>query len=522
MAFISRRRLAHSLERVIALVSDISHTKMKDWVARLDTISDDYLATEWELILLEAFSEFGIVRYEPSQIGPIDVVFKNEQGVAFAADITTVTDWSLHRKNPVDMFSSELGRYLRKTGIIRFGGFSYNILQKQGLRGRERPRVPLLPHVSLFRKLIFNAKWTEFIDTVRLNPTVQHVYYAFTDESTIKISYLSDLKGHLTGSYAAYTGAHALTDNPLYHSLRRKAQKLKKFRYPGPVGIVVCDGGCKLLTDKATWETYSARDIVTEFFRQHQSIDFVGIIAIESRFSTGPGMRTQHSYSPILYCRSGSPFDISSISEVFHNAVKGLPAIKAAPNNVIYKLKWHRPSAPYRPYLGGWTYSESASQLSARELLEVLSGRMPHHVFHENHQLGNGSNSFVMRIARGQQITGIKLHKQPEEDDDLVTLEFAGKDNQECRSIDPKEGLPNKGICIDAKILLYFLAGTIDFSEFSRLNGASNCFLNHLEAGELFSDLTLRQQDNQSTIRFDFSEPDPAVAPFRQLVSFAS
>jgi hypothetical protein len=127
MALISRRQMIRSLRKVATLVSDI---KLKDWASRLDKVRDDYVATEWEIILLESFSKHGEVRYEPSSDERIDIVFSGSN-VYFAADITTASDRFLHQTNPVHQFSEELGRQARKNKILSFGGFSYEIWHDQ-------------------------------------------------------------------------------------------------------------------------------------------------------------------------------------------------------------------------------------------------------------------------------------------------------------------------------------------------------------------------------------------------------
>jgi hypothetical protein len=351
---------------------------------------------------------------------------------------------------------------------------------------------------------------------IRENPTVQHTYHAFVDKSKIKISYSPSWKGHTVGSFGSYTGANVLDENPLYNTLHHKTRKLRRSNYSGPIGIIVCDGGCRMLSAQPSWETYTIPQIITKFFHDHSSIDFVGIVVVKPHLSAGRLLASHYYCSPTFYARSDSNFDLTVISEVFHKAINDLPAIKIAPDNVVNSLNWHRPKAPYRPYLGGWTYSESALTLSARELLEVLSGKMPHQLFHENHVVGNGSNSFVLRIAQGRQITGAKLHKQSDEDDDLVTLEFSERQNEECHLVQSADEMSKQAICVDAQTLLYFLAGTINFIEFSRLVGASNSFLKHLEAGELFSDLKFCKHKDTTAVVFIFGEADPAVATFRQ------
>jgi hypothetical protein len=517
MALVSRRQLSRSLQRNATIVSQ---EKLRDWVARLNTIRDDYVATEWEIILLESFSTLGKVDHEPVENGHIDVVFSTtDDRISFAADITAISDWSLHRKNPIDTFTEELRRQIRKRNLGGLGGFSYSVSEKRqhGILSRGRHRSALLPHVSSFRETIFNNKWDEFVSMIRANPTIQHTYHAFLPTSELTISFVMNLKGHITGSFGGYTGANVLTDNPLYNSLHKKAHELKRSRYLGPMGIIVCDGGCGMLTAPPTWDAYTVRDVVTEFFRQHRSIHFVTIISIKSNLSLNLPMKTSYTYIPITYSRSDATTDISSISEIIDQAVKRLPAIKRSPENVIYDLRWHRPKGPYRPYLGGWSYTASSLTISARELLEVISGKMPHALFKKNHEMANGGNSFISRVALGQQITGISLRRQADEDDDVVLLKFGLREDAKARTDKGiTSQMSDRRINLRAKELLYFLAGTIGIEEFNKSLEDSNFFAARFAAGELFSDLTLHQEpcaDNDRIV-FSFGPPDPAVAPF--------
>jgi hypothetical protein len=149
MALFSRRRLSVSLHRNSTIVSQ---EKLKDWVSRLNTISDDYVATEWELILLEVFSQLGSLQYEPEELGRVDLNFESADGrVSFAADIIAISDRQLHKENPAAFFADELRRKLRRAGIIH-GTLFYKIGERNHPQGwgRGHERVLLLPHVSAF------------------------------------------------------------------------------------------------------------------------------------------------------------------------------------------------------------------------------------------------------------------------------------------------------------------------------------------------------------------------------------
>ena len=109
MALFTRRVIQRYLDESTDFVSA---DDLWDWVQRLNKVSSDYVATEWEVILVRAFAKFGKVLHEPL-LGrrPIDLVFESFDGkLRFAADITAISDQPIHDKNPIDRFQDELRR----------------------------------------------------------------------------------------------------------------------------------------------------------------------------------------------------------------------------------------------------------------------------------------------------------------------------------------------------------------------------------------------------------------------------
>jgi hypothetical protein len=208
MAMWARRRIQRYLEENSAFVSQ---TTLHDWVQRLNTISDDYVATEWELGLLNGFTTVGTVQHEPA-LGTrrIDLVFTSSQGkLSFGADIATVSDQQLHRENPVEAFSEELSRWVRKTKI-RTGGFSFHVGEKRlpTYLGSGNQRSLLLPGASGFGTHIFNAAWEDFIRLVKSQPDKSHEYTVRSKSPPVLISiaYHPGKFGVFQGKHGSYTG----------------------------------------------------------------------------------------------------------------------------------------------------------------------------------------------------------------------------------------------------------------------------------------------------------------------------
>jgi hypothetical protein len=512
MALFSRRRLLVSLHRSAAIVSQ---EKLKDWVARLNMISDDYVATEWELILLEAFSHLGSLRYEPEELGRVDLCFESVDGsVSFAADIIAVSDRQLHKENPAAFFAYELRRKLRK-GRITCGTLFYEIREKDHRQGwgRGHERVLLLPHVSAFSKIIFNDNWLTFIAAIHANPASRHEFHAFqSGETDVRVSYMpcSD-RLNFYGSHGSYTSANVLTDNSLFNSLQRKAKKLKKINHRGMRGIIVCDGGCELLTIPPGWESYSTREITAELFRQFKSIDFVLIIGVKSSPRLHLTLSSSHQYAPQLFLNPRLKDDFPCFRSVLVSMLKRLPPPQMSPGNVINEVKWDRPKLSPSSYTGGWRWSDNSTRMSSRELLAVLSGGLPQDQFLENHRLANGGHGFLTRFASGREITGIALEPRPDEDDDYLTIYFGSPD---CCETAVCDAFTESEILVPSRELLYFLAGIINRGELMSYAHPSNGFEKGIAAGQTIQGARYRRDGNRGWIHLKFGDRDPAVSPF--------
>ena len=188
--------------------------------------------------LLNAFATVGAVQHEPA-LGKkrIDLVFTSSNGkLSFGADIATVSDQQLHRENPVEAFSEELGRRVRKTNI-RTGGFSFHVGEKQQptYLGSGNQRSLLLPGASGFGTCIFNPEWENFIRLVKSQPNKSHEYTVRSKSPAVLVSivYHPGKFGVFQGQHGSYTGATVVDDNPLFNALKAKPGSLRRVATPG-------------------------------------------------------------------------------------------------------------------------------------------------------------------------------------------------------------------------------------------------------------------------------------------------
>lgn len=113
MAIFSRRTLQRLLAENTTFLSP-SQVAARMRVLNNDREPEQALAAEWELVLLNALSKAGRLGHEVDFGGPrrADVHFEvfDQPDISFLADITTVSDQSLHDKNPIEYFAVEYKR----------------------------------------------------------------------------------------------------------------------------------------------------------------------------------------------------------------------------------------------------------------------------------------------------------------------------------------------------------------------------------------------------------------------------
>src|SRR5258708_40211803 len=116
MALFARRVIHRCLNEVAEFVSDAT---LRDWVKRLNRVRNDYVSTEWEVVLVWAFARFGKVQHEPP-LGQscVDLLFDSpDLNLHFAAEIAAISDQPLHDRNTIDRFQDELRKRVQKAEI---------------------------------------------------------------------------------------------------------------------------------------------------------------------------------------------------------------------------------------------------------------------------------------------------------------------------------------------------------------------------------------------------------------------
>jgi len=422
MALFSRRCLRRMLtENSLFLQPD----QVAQHVSRLDKVPTD-LSTEWEIAILNVLHSIGTVEHEPPDLGGsrfMDVVFSSP-AIQFAADIVTVSDKPAHERNPVDRIWEELARRVYKQKITT-GGFNLNIgASPDALNGLGVRHDLLLPPISKFGEVIFNQDFDAFLKRIKNTPSARQQFRVRDSTRDISIDYDPDAKTW-GGSHLSYTGANVLDRNPVFNALKTKVEKLKLSGYSGPRGIIVCDGGCQMLTTGGTGVyEYTLRRVVADFLRQNQSVAFVATIGLRQDSSVR-GERGRYKPVPDVFVPRTFAALREPLARLFGEVARQLSLIETSAENAVGRAEVsERLGAGFGGYqLGGDKYMK----ISAISALQLFAGKLDYASFAAAHGFGQ-RNPFADALHEGRVIRNCKIETGGEEDDDWITFEFGEPD----------------------------------------------------------------------------------------------
>jgi hypothetical protein len=421
MALFSRRVLQRVLYENAAFLpakelSNICHL--------LNTVRDDYLATEWEQVILNAASKVGSIQYEPTLGGrrKPDLLLRSKSSFEFIADITTASDKGLNRLNPVDALHEEFERHQRKRKLLN-GGFDVRIdsHSRTIYRGSNETVSLMLPKRSEFKAKIFNAAFHKFMDSVCSVPDRCRAYHARDVDTSIHFIYDPRKRGRNAGQHLSYTVANRLDQNPVYNALKSKGDQLKAVGYNGIRGIFLCDGGCQMLRTGPTWANFGRDEVVRYFLKQFDSVAFVVALVVREKSSSS---KRDIIVEPTLYSlatRGGE----GELQAVVAELLRQIPKLVDAPENA---LRQHKLRNGLSGRYWGNLVMGSDIRMSARVLLEILAGEKSLSEFERDFGLKPGENPFKQRLESGRLISEVSIERRPDEDDDVVTLRFGNRD----------------------------------------------------------------------------------------------
>ncbi|MCI0628615.1 MAG: hypothetical protein L0387_44360 [Acidobacteria bacterium] len=400
------------------------------------------MALEWELAVLSGLARLGSIRYELNLGGKTrpDILFQTktqEQGVAI--DITTVSDKGLHKRNPIDAFLDELKRrtlVIKEKGVV--GGFIVDVRSDWSGVLHRAPVNLKLPTIRRFQEVVFNTGFNCFIKQILKNPASGHVYEVKTSDVDLRIGFDPRAKGVSSSAYASCTAPYSKSRNPIARAMKSKMDQLKRSEFPGPLGIVICDGDCNMLhsTMYGRWHgtSFSVEDIVADFFGRYSSLSFVMALTIRLRsimeMSVGPD---NLEYWPRIFLNPKMRYTVlEGFTKCLQKLPQFLPAPMRTPLNARCLIEWKRKTGQWFEDIsleGGLVMKDSTIKLSARAVLDLFSGLQDPEQFFKRHHL-HELNPFLMMRRKGRLIANVRVEKSniPENDDEWLVFEFGEPD----------------------------------------------------------------------------------------------
>lgn len=390
------------------------------------------LATEWEIILLNAFSKIGKVEHERNfggnTVPDLHFISDANPNHCFAADITAVSDRGFEGHNPFHLLWDELFRRVGDRGL-RKQSFSVRVEGNYDELYREGPAARLkLPAQWRFEEKIFNVSFYEFLEEVARSPQkkAEHRVLKLDEKIDVTIGY-DPQQMFASGGHLFYKKLSKLRQNVIYERLERKRSQLLESRFNGPIGIILCDGGFSIFNDSMLVDIsgYSVSDVIKQFLLDYPDLHFVITFSVEQttkrvliRRCAQDSFRESHAW--LLECVSRLSF----------------PEMEMDPVNAMNHLFGENPQQGRYRRMGmsiGEKYTTVS--ISARALVELLAGRVSQQEFFERVEFVPSEipsplpvNPFAHALQKRQVVTEVALETAPSKDDELITFKLRGPD----------------------------------------------------------------------------------------------
>lgn len=383
MVIFSRRTIQQMINENAAYLTE---EQIDDHILRLDSNNFEAIATEWEVVVLNVFGKIGHVEHEPD-LGTgrkLDLRFTHYGDQSqFVADIATVSDEGYEDETPLKAFDIEFDRYIKRAGL-EIDDFGYSVEPRPPIDAKTRL---MLPEQKYFSEEIFNKQFKTFLLEVKQNLGEVRNHHILTGKTNIVITYDPE-KIPSRGGYV-YTLATSKIKNTLYNALRSKQRQLRQIEFYGAKGIIVCDGGSHMFNAKASGEYrpyFNAAEIINEFLRQNQSINFILVISV---IFTKRGRTKINAQRPMRKVKVElfSHGNFVSLSDKLRNSIAEIEQYFPEPFNIPNGeretiRRGFRPKEA-RPLLDYLSVSDSEIRIWSNNLFALLEGSITQDKFFE-------------------------------------------------------------------------------------------------------------------------------------------
>lgn len=429
MALFARRKVQEAIDRCGLFMPPEA---IACQVAALNACNHNSLPKEWEIMVSAAASTLCTMEYEPDLGGKRrgDLLLRpHGPGTpGCLVEITTISDNAAHERNPYDEVCYAIRRKLRKLGCPK-GPCSIRVEgDTEGPYGDAR----MVLHLGSGRaEELFDARFYDFVRALKAAPTVPRTHHWKGPKLDIKLTFAPGERYSPSG-HLSYTTPYSRRKNTLYSALESKRRQLADTGHLGPLGVIVCDGGCRLLSNTlhSSGGAASLHDIMHAHFSDSNRLAFALVIHAELPSpSFLNGMRRERLLKIKPFLRVGS----SDLARDTLELLKALPLVLPRPlltgQNAArcYRDKWEADGRHgIERYI---TMSDNKVRLSARVVLEILAGaRTPEEFFAGFNGKGPfPGNHFSTQKDNGRLINSIEFVKG-EDDDDQIEFKFGPPD----------------------------------------------------------------------------------------------
>lgn len=408
---------------------------LAELVARLNVPRTNRLPQMWEVVWLYALAQVTDVEHEREFSGKKpDLFFAVDVGgrsVPVLADITTVSDIDLHAENPFEKLTNAVHTQAAKFGH-EGGGFRVDVEHQTRVTKHGEKVQLLIPTGNAFDDLVKRVI-RPFVQQIAKLPSQTRSLQVDEPGAKFSVTY-SGPSQYSQGSHRAYDSVMTLERNVLFNRLADKKIQLRGAPENAVRMLVVCDGDCALLgRGTRRLEGFSAGQVAERFLNGTSSVDLVLLVTVEKESSSIFHRNNAMYINATLVGPSNPPSarlgveERAAITGLLGEAVSRLPAPVLMPNNALRRNLDSEWSASM---VGGMKIDGVQIRVSARAVLELLSGEMTYERFWELHRLSGGErNIFSSRLLSGQLIRRTELESSGQEsDDDWLMFEFGPPD----------------------------------------------------------------------------------------------
>jgi len=396
--------------------------QLRTQLERLNRADVVAIYAEWELVFVDLFRSEWNIRYEPN-LGAkkrLDVVFapSSDEGQPFALDVTAVTQKSYVAANRIDEFLLAF-QELAKAKEVPLGRLFFRV-ENADVLSRDKPHKRLaLPAKEEMRARV-RASVGTFFDAVKQSPSVSASRKIREEDLAVDVTYSPDGQ-HFSYSHPSFDIIDKARANVIRNALNDKDEHFRESGWEGTAGVAICDAGFNFGRPRLAGRTLGLEDVVRQFFREKPRISFV----IAAFFKYEP---TNHNrLHTELFLNPWARYPVSKeLSSRLDAVMKRMTSAESSPAKALNRLE--RGETTGVSFFGARTTTSRSIKLSSRALLDLMAGVLDQKTFSKTYTFSNDAQFFLTMLLRGQTIESISMEKQPDQDDDWVTITFSGPD----------------------------------------------------------------------------------------------